>query len=166
MAKPDLRDETDRASATAQTNNEAVVSFWSWELNLIDSTAKSTVTDHSLKLWTHFQRLRAILSLSVFNVFDMSVVWKKLQNAHVEIYKTFKKYSCANTDVVRTTFEPFLSVLLPATSWRWGQRSGTVSRILSGTRQSALTLSDVCWRRICLRDTSACSVNVCNCEYL
>jgi len=37
------------------------------------------------------------------------------------------------------------------------QQSGTVSRISSGTRQSALTLSDVCWRRICLRDTSACS---------
>ena len=33
----------------------------------------------------------------------------------------------------------------------------TVSRISSGTRQSAPTLSDVCWRRICLRDTSACS---------
>jgi len=37
------------------------------------------------------------------------------------------------------------------------QRSGTVSRISSVTRQSAPTLSDVCWRRICLRDTSACS---------
>jgi len=37
------------------------------------------------------------------------------------------------------------------------QQSGTVSRISSGTRQSALTLSDVYWRRICLRDTSACS---------
>jgi len=37
------------------------------------------------------------------------------------------------------------------------QWSGTVSRISSGTRQSALTLSDVCWRRICLCDTSACS---------
>jgi len=37
------------------------------------------------------------------------------------------------------------------------QRSGTVSRISSGTRQSALTHSDVCWRCICLRDTSACS---------
>ena len=37
------------------------------------------------------------------------------------------------------------------------QRSRTVSRISSRTRQSALTLSDVCWRRICLRDTSACS---------
>ena len=35
------------------------------------------------------------------------------------------------------------------------QRSGTVSQISSGTRQSALTLSDVYWRRICLRDTSA-----------
>jgi len=33
----------------------------------------------------------------------------------------------------------------------------TVSRISSGTRQSALTLSDVYWRRICLRDTSACN---------
>jgi len=33
------------------------------------------------------------------------------------------------------------------------QRSGIVSRILSGTRQSALTLSHVCWRRICLRNT-------------
>jgi len=37
------------------------------------------------------------------------------------------------------------------------QQSGTVSRISSGTRQSALTLSDVYWRRICLRYTSACS---------
>jgi len=37
------------------------------------------------------------------------------------------------------------------------QRSETISRISSGTRQSALTLSDVCWRRICLHDTSACS---------
>ena len=37
------------------------------------------------------------------------------------------------------------------------QRSGTVSRISSGTRQSALTLSDVYWRRICLCNTSACS---------
>jgi len=37
------------------------------------------------------------------------------------------------------------------------QRSRTVSRISLGTRQSALTLSDVRWRRICLRDTSACS---------
>jgi len=37
------------------------------------------------------------------------------------------------------------------------QRSGTVSQISSGTRQSALTLSDVYWRRICLHDTSACS---------
>jgi len=36
------------------------------------------------------------------------------------------------------------------------QRSGTVSRISSWTSQSALTLSDVCRRRICLRDTSAC----------
>jgi len=35
--------------------------------------------------------------------------------------------------------------------------SGTVSRISSGTRRSALTLSDVYWRRICLRDTSECS---------
>jgi len=33
----------------------------------------------------------------------------------------------------------------------------TVSRISSGTRQSALTLSDVYWRRICLHDTSVCS---------
>ena len=32
------------------------------------------------------------------------------------------------------------------------QQSGTVSRISSGTRQSALTLPDVCWRRICLCD--------------
>jgi len=31
------------------------------------------------------------------------------------------------------------------------QRSGTVSRISSGTRQSALTLSDVCWRRMFVR---------------
>ena len=37
------------------------------------------------------------------------------------------------------------------------QQSGTVSQISSGTRQSALTLSDVYWRRICLHDTSACS---------
>ena len=37
------------------------------------------------------------------------------------------------------------------------QQSRTVSRTSSGTRQSALTLSDVYWRRICLRDTSACS---------
>ena len=37
------------------------------------------------------------------------------------------------------------------------QRSGTVFQISSGTRQSALTLSDVCRRRICLHDTSACS---------
>ena len=37
------------------------------------------------------------------------------------------------------------------------QQSGTVSRISSGTRQSALTLSDVYGRRICLCDTSACS---------
>ena len=37
------------------------------------------------------------------------------------------------------------------------QWSGIVSRISSGTRQSALTLSDVCWSRICLRDTSAFS---------
>jgi len=37
------------------------------------------------------------------------------------------------------------------------KQSGTVSRISSGTRQSALTLSDVYWRCICLRDTSACS---------
>jgi len=42
------------------------------------------------------------------------------------------------------------------TPWLTAQ-SGTVSRISSGTRQSALTLSDVCWRRICLRHTSACS---------
>ena len=39
------------------------------------------------------------------------------------------------------------------------QRSGTVSRISSGTRQSAPTLSDVYFRRICLRDTSACSAS-------
>jgi len=37
------------------------------------------------------------------------------------------------------------------------RRSGTVSRILSGIRQLALTLSDVCWRHICLHDTIACS---------
>ena len=37
------------------------------------------------------------------------------------------------------------------------QQSGTVSRISSGTRQSALTLSDIYWRCICLRDTSAFS---------
>jgi len=30
-------------------------------------------------------------------------------------------------------------------------------RTTTGTRQSALTLSDVYWRRICLRDISACS---------
>ena len=55
-----------------------------------------------------------------------------------------------------------LSFMQPASpalrlSQSLAQRSGTVSRISSGTRQSALTLSDVCWRRICLRDTSACS---------
>jgi len=37
------------------------------------------------------------------------------------------------------------------------QQSGTVSRISSVTRQSALTLSDVYRRRICLRDTNVCS---------
>jgi len=50
-----------------------------------------------------------------------------------------------------------LTPMVVGLSQSLAQRSGTVSRISSGTRQSALTLSDVCWRRICLRDTSACS---------
>jgi len=36
-------------------------------------------------------------------------------------------------------------------------QSGTLSRILSGTRPSVQTVSDVCLRRICLLDTSALS---------
>jgi len=36
-------------------------------------------------------------------------------------------------------------------------QSGTLSRILSGTRPSVQTVSDVCLRRICLLDTSAFS---------
>ena len=40
------------------------------------------------------------------------------------------------------------------------QQSGTVSKISPGTHQSALTLSAVYWRRICLRDTIACSALV------
>ena len=34
---------------------------------------------------------------------------------------------------------------------------GTLSRILSGTPPSVQTVSDVCWKRICLLDTSAFS---------
>ena len=34
-------------------------------------------------------------------------------------------------------------------------QSGTLSRILSGTRLSVQTVSEVCFRRICLLDTSA-----------
>jgi len=36
-------------------------------------------------------------------------------------------------------------------------QSGTLSRILSGTRPSVQTVSDVCLRCICLLDTSALS---------
>jgi len=38
-----------------------------------------------------------------------------------------------------------------------GPQSGTLSRILSGTRPSVQTVSDVCLRRISLLDTSALS---------
>ena len=37
-------------------------------------------------------------------------------------------------------------------------QSGTLSQILSGTRPSMQTVSDVCLRRICLIDTSALSM--------
>jgi len=50
-----------------------------------------------------------------------------------------------------------LTPMVVGLSQSLAQQSGTVSQISSGTRQSALTLSDVYWRRICLRDTSACS---------
>jgi len=51
----------------------------------------------------------------------------------------------------------FANCKLQILSQSLAQQSGTVSRISSGTRQSALTLSDVYWRRICLCNTSACS---------
>jgi len=50
-----------------------------------------------------------------------------------------------------------LTPMVVGLSQSLAQQSVTVSRTSSGTRQSALTLSDVYWRRICLRDTSACS---------
>ena len=37
----------------------------------------------------------------------------------------------------------------------WPFQSGTLSRILSGTRPSVQTVSDVCLKRICSLDTSA-----------
>jgi len=50
-----------------------------------------------------------------------------------------------------------LTPMVVGLSQSLAQQSGTVSRISSGTRQSALSLSDICWRCTCLCDTSACS---------
>jgi len=42
--------------------------------------------------------------------------------------------------------------------YQWpAPQSGTLSRILSGTRPSVQTVSDACLRRTCLLDTSALS---------
>ena len=59
--------------------------------------------------------------------------------------------------VVLLLSELILTPMAVGLSQSLTQQSGTVSQISSGTRRSALTLSDVYWRRICLRDTSACS---------
>jgi len=50
------------------------------------------------------------------------------------------------------------SILMVAGAFQWpAPQSGTLSQILSWTRPSVQTASDVCLRRICLLDTSALS---------
>ena len=58
-----------------------------------------------------------------------------------ELYSHFSAFSAF----------PFRPLQLPA------PQSGTLSRILSGTRPSVETVSDVCLKRICSLDTSAFS---------
>jgi len=63
--------------------------------------------------------------------------------------------SCVPTTVNFLQYHVTGSILMVAGPFQLpAQQSGTLSRILSGTRPSVQTVSDVCLRRICLLDAS------------
>jgi len=64
--------------------------------------------------------------------------------------------SCVPATVNFLQYHVTGSILTAAGPFQWpAPQSGTLSRILSGTRPSVQTVSDVCLRRTCLLDTSA-----------
>ena len=104
----------------------------------------------------------SLIELSLSSQWQFTSVWTAVHHHTCRI--TAYRFPLVHVDIyvppTATYLQYRVNGLTPMTVWlsqSLAQQSGTVSRISSGTRQSALTLSDVYWRRFCLHDTSACS---------